>query len=287
MNPLAERLEALVRATDHTSRMAHDPVRFSHRYAGQTDIEVAALISAALAFGRVTGFGAVLEAVFERADRLGGPASFAALPLHSLTSELGTLQHRWTRGPDIAAFTAAVGAAAAEQPLAELFEVRPDETDVGPALNRAVDTLRAHALRLLSVPEYAGLPRGLKHLLSKPAGGSACKRWCMFLRWMCRTDGVDHGIWPVPPALLVIPLDTHVLRTARFVGLTARTDGSWRTAMDVTVCLRALCPSDPTRYDFALAHLGISGACKGHRHPPVCQGCALDPICTAGPEARP
>jgi uncharacterized protein (TIGR02757 family) len=105
--------------------------------------------------------------------------------------------------------------------------------------------------------------RRLKHLLPHPDRGSACKRLNLFLRWMVRgPDGVDFGLWrEIPRAALIVPLDTHVHRIGRFIGLTRRKDLSWRTAEDITARLRHLDAEDPVRYDFALSHLGISGTC--------------------------
>jgi uncharacterized protein (TIGR02757 family) len=127
-------------------------------------------------------------------------------------------------------------------------------------------------------------------MLTSPDDGSACKRLNLFLRWMVRPDdGVDLGPWTaLTPADLVVPLDVHVLRISRFLGLTRRSDASWRTACEVTDGLARLDPADPVRFDFALSHLGISGACRGARHPDACPLCPLDPVCTAGgvrPEA--
>jgi uncharacterized protein (TIGR02757 family) len=76
-----------------------------------------------------------------------------------------------------------------------------------------------------------------------------------------------------------VPLDTHVHRIGRFIGLTRRKDLSWRTAEDVTRRLRSLDPRDPVRYDFALSHLGISGSCASRKDQRRCAGCPLKPVC--------
>jgi uncharacterized protein (TIGR02757 family) len=118
--------------------------------------------------------------------------------------------------------------------------------------------------------------------MPSPRNGSACKRWNLYLRWMVRADTVDRGLWTcLRPADLVIPLDVHVLRISQFLGLTSRKDASWRTAAEITKGLAELDPNDPVRFDFAISHLGISGACLGYRSPPICAGCALDPVCAA------
>ena len=93
----------------------------------------------------------------------------------------------------------------------------------------------------------------------KPA--SACKRLHMMLRWLCRQDGiVDLGIWhDVAPSKLMIPLDVHVARTGRALGLINRTQNDRKTVEELTAQLRAFCPSDPVRYDFALFGVGVAG----------------------------
>jgi uncharacterized protein (TIGR02757 family) len=87
----------------------------------------------------------------------------------------------------------------------------------------------------------------------------------------------------VSPSALLIPLDTHIHRLSLFLGLTARKDGSWRTAREITDTLALLDPVDPVRFDFALAHLGMSRACLGGRDPVVCPACPLDDVCGAPP----
>jgi uncharacterized protein (TIGR02757 family) len=84
----------------------------------------------------------------------------------------------------------------------------------------------------------------------------------MFLRWMVRgDDGIDLGLWKgVRAADLVIPLDTHVARFGRLFGLSKRKSEDWRMAEEITGGLRAFCPHDPVRYDFAIAWAGVEGA---------------------------
>jgi len=79
------------------------------------------------------------------------------------------------------------------------------------------------------------------------------------LRWMVRKDkqGVDFGIWEkIKPAELVCPIDLHVARVARGLGILQRKQTDWQAAMELTSFLRTLDPSDPVRFDFALFGLG-------------------------------
>jgi uncharacterized protein (TIGR02757 family) len=109
----------------------------------------------------------------------------------------------------------------------------------------------------------------------------------MFLRWMVRRPGpgaagVDFGLWrSVDASRLVMPVDTHVHRITRLMGLTTRSSPSWRMACELTDALRRLAPEDPLRHDFALAHLGISGQCRARWSEEACPACSLRPVCSA------
>jgi uncharacterized protein (TIGR02757 family) len=103
--------------------------------------------------------------------------------------------------------------------------------------------------------------RTRKHIAT-PARNSSCKRLLMFLRWMVRRDdrGVDFGLWTrLRPEQLVMPIDVHVNRVARSLGLLSRPQTDWKAAIELTDALRQFDPADPVRYDFALFGLGVEG----------------------------
>jgi uncharacterized protein (TIGR02757 family) len=108
----------------------------------------------------------------------------------------------------------------------------------------------------------------------------------MFLRWMARTGWPDLGLWTrYPVDRLIIPLDTHVARVSRFIGLTHRATPDGKMALEITRALCRLDPADPLRYDFALSHLGILGDCPGVRKRSTCAECPLYSVCRAGSES--
>jgi len=270
---LARHLEAVhvLAATD--ANLARDPVRFPRAYTDPRDIEVAAVLSAQLAYGRVDLFGPVIARLLAAADTHGGPAAYVLGFDDVRAAALADVVYRWNRGEDfVLLFRLLQVVYQRHATLGALFLPGPAARSLGVAID---------VLRELT----PGTPsRGFRTWLAHPEDGSACKRWLMFLRWMVRRDGMDLGVWGhLSPRDLIIPLDTHVMRLAGFLGLTDRTDASWRTAEEVTAALRRLDPEDPVRFDFALAHLGISGTCLGHREATVCAACPLDPICAAPP----
>jgi len=273
-------LDALLASTDAAARVRGDPVELPHRYSDPRDVEVTALLCAALAYGRVDLFKPRLSRLLES---LGPRPAFIARTSTAaqLVGRLEGFSYRMTGARDVACLLFGAGAILrAHGSLGACFTAHYRRLGtVRAALGAFVDELCAPDFRAITGQREP--TRRLKHLLPHPARGSACKRLNLFLRWMVRgPDGVDFGLWPgVPVAELVVPLDTHVHRIGRFIGLTRRKDLSWKTAEDVTRRLRLLDPVDPVRYDFALSHLGISGTCAARKDVRRCAGCPLKPIC--------
>jgi len=101
--------------------------------------------------------------------------------------------------------------------------------------------------------------RTRKHVAS-PAKKSTAKRLNMFLRWMVRKDnkGVDFGLWnKIPSSNLMMPLDVHVDKVARHLGLLSRKQTDWKSVEELTNRLKEFDPTDPVKYDYALFGIGI------------------------------
>ena len=100
-------------------------------------------------------------------------------------------------------------------------------------------------------------------MIPNPRNGGAMKRMCMFLRWMVRKGPVDFGIWNFMPASeLLIPLDVHVARISREMGLLNRTSNDFKAVVELTENLRKLDPEDPVKYDFAMFGYGVNNQKK-------------------------
>ena len=91
---------------------------------------------------------------------------------------------------------------------------------------------------------------------------AANKKINMMRRWMVRRDGkVDLGLWSATdPAGLVVPLDVHVYDQAVALGLTRRRSKDIVTARQITDCFRQIWPEDPLLGDFALFGYGVTNA---------------------------
>lgn len=265
-------------------RAVADPIYVVRRYDRDDDREVVAFLAAGLAFGRVASVLASLQAVL---DVLGPhPAAVVRAfdPVRD-SPRLAAVRHRWISGADLAALLWILrqlieAGGSLEGVFAEGHDA--DAEDIGPAL----DTFgqRALACDLSAVYGRRRPTPGVAYFFSRPSSGGACKRLNLFLRWMVRRDAVDLGTWTcVRPAQLVVPLDTHVVRVGRCLGLTRYRAPGWRMAADITRTLRRLDPEDPVRYDFSLCHVGMMGACGWGRR----QGDAQCPLRGACRPARP
>jgi len=61
----------------------------------------------------------------------------------------------------------------------------------------------------------------------------------------------------IRPDRLIYPLDTHILKIARWQSLTSRRATTRETAREITAAFKNLSKSDPLKYDFALTRPGI------------------------------
>jgi uncharacterized protein (TIGR02757 family) len=206
---------------------------------------VVGLIASSLAFGQVPQILRSVDAVLER---MPSPAAWLAQAGdRRLERTFAGFRHRYVTGADLARMLR--GARRVLERWGSLgacfrASLDPGDADAMPALERFVAALR-------------GPGAGRNYLVPSPGDGSACKRLNLYLRWMVRRDDVDPGGWDAPPSKLLVPLDTHMHRIARALGLTRRNAADLRTAREVTAGFRRMCPDDPVRYDFALTRLGI------------------------------
>ncbi len=243
---------------DQAAFIPGDPLSIPHRFSRQADIEIAGFFAALLAWGTRTGIINSCNRLLERMDE--APYDFITQTdfdhhdrcarlfkgfVHRTFNEsdlwhlLYFLQHHYR----------------CEASLETAFSrwMQPGDPDTGRAL------AGFHHYVFSYCPEAREEKHCRKHIAT-PEKKSACKRLNMYLRWMVRHDGngVDFGLWKtIQPAQLVCPLDVHVSRVARRLGLLHRKQNDWAAALELTANLRRLDPADPVKYDFALFGLGV------------------------------
>ena len=259
-------------------RLDSDPLLFPHRYADAADREAVAFLASSLAFGRVASIRASLERLL---------AALGPCPAEVLQGRPDGLRgldgfvHRWVDSGSLRPFLRAVGATLrTEGSLGALFAAGDDGgPDFVPALDRFFAVLRERT----GLP-LARHPSGLRFLLPSPGDGSACKRAHLFLRWTVRSGDHDLGLWRAgrfTPSRLLLPMDTHVHRISRYLGLTSRPTADLRAAREATAWLARVAPEDPVRFDWALSRLGILAECVRDPGRSRCGDCAVRPVCRA------
>ncbi len=226
-----------------------DPVQILYRFDDPQERELAGLIAASIAYGRVRSILGSAEALLENLQWR--PHRFL---MNSSQTELRAacagFRHRFT-GPE-KIFRLLSGTRA-------LLENYGTIADFVALSHGSGDLTYERAISALA-KEVAGSPEGISHLLPSPVKGSACKRLCLFFRWMIRSDNIDPGGWRcLKPDALIVPLDVHMMRICRRLGLTGRKNADWKAALEVTGKFRAICPEDPVKYDFALTRASMFG----------------------------
>lgn len=269
-------------ATRSLTHLANDPLSFCHRYRSPEDREIVGLIASCFAYGNVKIILRTLETVFGKMGP--SPRKFVAEfePERGLSLFAG-FKHRFNDARDLCALLLAARTMLDEaDTIGEFFLGCYDAAadDLTPSLIQFSAALRA--MDYSAVFGSGGIPADsyFPFFFPSPASGSACKRLCMYLRWMVRpADGIDLGIWRgVSTAQLIIPVDAHIQRISGYLGLTRRKQADWRMAREITAALRKLDPVDPVKFDFALCHLGISEGCNG-KNRLRCTDCPIAELC--------
>ena len=282
-------LDVVRASVDLRARREVDPVAFVHRHRAREDREIVALLAASCAFGNVKTIRTKLA---ELLDRVGAQPARAADDPERLIARLRGFKHRVFRGEDLGKLL--IGARRVQRSagslgawfVRELERVDREQSSAEPeerireALASFCDRIRAEGgLPRAGEPDPSGR-RGPAHLLSDVRAGSGAKRLLLFLRWMVRpADGIDLGMWRVPARRLLVPVDVHIHKLARNLGLTGRRDLSWRTSVEITRALARFDREDPTRYDFSLCHMGMVQRCPSRADASGCLGCGVRPVC--------
>lgn len=280
--PLKRVLERLYRAYD-LEFLSTDPLEFVHRYKRPEDREIAGLIASSLAYGRVEGIKRSVQNVLNAM----GPSPFNFTRSFDPKKDCGLFAgfvHRFNRGVDICCLIYfARQMIEGSGSIGGFFLKGYSSADHN--VKNALMNFSEKALALDPGNIYGtkGLPQkaGVRFFFPTPADGSPCKRLNLYLRWMIRRgDSLDFGQWrDVDPARLVIPLDTHIARISKKIGLTKRANPDWKMAEEITEALKKLDPKDPVKYDFSLCRLGILEKCPSRKDPSKCESCLIKKFC--------
>ncbi len=241
-NQLSLLLVSLAEKYNRKEFIADDPVQFPHLYSDKRDIEISALVSSWAAYGNRKQILITLRKLHDEFS--GSPFEYISQrkfePYRSNTDCL----YRFYTYEDYYQLCDSLYAIYVEQNFNSLEDKL---LSISTKYSSAESLLKSF---ISLFPSQKGIPKNTQ---------SACKRLCLLFRWLIRKDGiVDLGIWDLlPQSELIIPLDTHVFRLSKQLGLTSRNQADMNTALQITEQLRKIFPADPTLGDFALFGYGI------------------------------
>jgi uncharacterized protein (TIGR02757 family) len=228
-----------------------DPICIPHLFSLKQDIEIAGFFAAIFAWGNRTTIINKSKELMQLMDN--APHQFCLQHTDNDLKKLLHFKHRTFNPTDLYYFIAFFKEHYSNYDSLEMaFTKTLKKTDEN--IEHALNGFYDYFFSLEDVPK-----RTMKHIAS-PAKKATCKRLCMYLRWMVRSDdnGVDFGIWKnIKPAQLIVPLDVHVARVARHFNLINRNATDWQTAVELTNAMKTLDKKDPAKYDFALFALGV------------------------------
>jgi uncharacterized protein (TIGR02757 family) len=269
-------LERLYERYNHREFVGLDPLAFLYKYDSPRDIEIVGFLAAAMAYGRVEQITRSLTDLLGRMGR--SPYEFAAGFGKKERQKLAGFKHRFNTGEDIADLLAVFRKMLVECGSIEgsfLKGYGAGEATILPAL----EAFCSGALAMHKELSGRDAGTGLQYLLTRPSGGSPCKRMNLFLRWMVRKDEVDLGTWKsVDKSRLVVPVDVHMGRLSAILGLHSSKNVTLKTATEITKGFAAMAPGDPVKYDFALCRVGIYEGCTG-KPQEFCERCELMDLC--------
>ena len=248
-NDLKLLLEEKSKLYNQPSFINTDPIQIPRQFAQKENIEIAAFLSASIAWGQ-------RPTIIKNANRLmqwmdNDPFDFLMNTTEDDWGQFLNFKHRTFNGDDCIFFL---------RSLKNIYQNHQGLEAVftsGFQHDQSIESsLRYFRKIFFEVPFLA---RSQKHIANIDKGSSA-KRLNMYLRWMVRKDdkGVDFGLWnSIPMSALFIPLDVHTGRQARDLGLLNRKQNDWKAVLELTCNLREFDPSDPVKFDFALFGLGV------------------------------
>ena len=273
---LENALERLYVRYNHRRLIEPDPLQFVYHYSSRADMEIVALLSAVLAYGRVRQIEKSLTGLFARMGN--SPFGFVMNFDERARAGLKNFKHRFTTGDNISDLLALLKIVLGRAGTIEGFFVQgygSADKNIIPALSKFCSSM----LRIYIEIFNRKPSRGLRYLLTDPTDRSACKRLNLFLRWMVRDDDVDTGLWKsIDRAKLIVPVDVHMARLCRILELYNRKTVSLASAVEITESFAKIQPNDPVKYDFALSRIGIVEDCNG-KYEPRCNNCELIAFC--------
>ncbi len=231
------------------SYIESDPIQIPHRFSKKEDIEIAAFLTATIAWGQRKSI--IKNATFLMDLLENSPFDFIMNASKSDIQNVRQFVHRTFNGLDCEYFIYSLRNIYNKHSGLENVFTKGYEIE-----NSVFSSLKYFREIFLEIEHKK---RVAKHI-SDVSSNSAAKRLNMLLRWLVRSDdcGVDFGIWKnIPMSTLMIPLDVHVGDVGRALGLLNRKQNDWKALDEIMIRLRSFDKTDPVKYDYALFGIGV------------------------------
>lgn len=233
---LKEKLDHLREQYNKPEFITNDPIQFAHQYTNKKDIEIVSFLVATISWGKRP---MILKSAKHMLNFMGkSPYDYVMSKGYEYLGKANI--HRTFFESDLKYYCKG------------FHSLYTNYIDIEDVFNKD-SSLWNGIVRFREIVKMANGGLDTKHI-SNPLKKSACKRLFMALRWLVRDDGiVDLGLWKsINPSQLYIPLDTHVARVSRELGLLERKSNDRQAVEELTIRLRELDANDPISYDFAL-----------------------------------
>ena len=240
-------IDKLVEKYETSDFIKDDPIQFPHRFTKKEDIEIAGFISSLVAYGKREVFIKKLNELFNIAQN--EPYNFI---VNFEPKILGDFNYCFGKPQDfVQIFQILQNLYKKDGGLEELFKYGYEN----PVNNNIFIPVTDYFYTRILNEKVSGF----SNMIPDARKNSAMKRMCMLLRWFVRDGVVDLGIWDfMPKSDLLIPLDTHVARISRELGLLTRHTNDYKSVLEITNNLRKYDLYDPIKYDFALFGYGVN-----------------------------
>ena len=247
---IKEILDEYIKKYETAEFIKDDPIQFIHKFQDKKDAEIAGFIASLFAYGKREVFISKVNHIFTLMNNK--PYEFIK-SFDFQNNCIENCSYRFSKDCDLIQILKTLNKLYSEnETLESLFKYNYErKKEVWDMFQGVVDYF------------YSGIDmeitKGFYHLLPNPAKKSALKRLNMLLRWFIRKSAVDIGIWKfIPKSELLIPLDTHVAKISRKLGLLKRNDNGYESVIELTNKLKEFDNEDPVKYDFALFGYGVN-----------------------------
>ncbi len=246
-----QNLDELAKKYETKEFIKDDPIQFPHLFKSNEDIEIAGFLASMFAYGSRKAFIPKLAELFKIMNMK--PYEYI-INFDIKNKDLDNFDYRFSKGCDIKEIILI---------LQKLY--KRENSNLEKLFLYGWETHKSIKGMLFTVSDYFyanaknKVTKGFYHLIPDAHKSSALKRMNMFLRWMIRKSDVDLGLWTfLPSSELIIPLDVHVGRLSVETGLIKKSNGDFKTAIEITNALKEFDPIDPVKYDFALFGYGVN-----------------------------